>query len=100
MSDRLREQCMRWAAPFLRVLVDGSTVLSDRDDAERLWPETRTALLEIATEIERQGKALRAVKQLCVARCNANEYDIEPYDPTTAFIATVYAALAQTEPQI
>ena len=89
--------CMRWAAPFLRILVDGSTVLSDRDDAERLWPETRTALLEIATEIERQGKALRAVEKELDSMDEMAKMSVPPEYHNVA--RWLRAALAQTEPQ-
>jgi hypothetical protein len=58
------EKCECWAAPFLRVMADGAAVLSDRDDAERLWPETRTALREIASTIESQASELVRLRGL------------------------------------
>jgi hypothetical protein len=63
-SPSLDARDLRNDAIWLRVMVDGSDVASDRDSAERLWPETRENLRDIADALERLAKLEERAKKM------------------------------------
>src|ERR1700684_612480 len=68
--DSLRERatdCPCFQAAFLRVMAEGSALLSDRDDTERLWPETRKMLREIADTIDADRAELQFLRERIAA---------------------------------
>jgi phosphoglycolate phosphatase-like HAD superfamily hydrolase len=68
VSQLVKRDCKCWHAAFLRIMADGATELSDRDDAERLWPETREALREIADALQASEEREQRLRALCAAR--------------------------------